>query len=126
MYLYNLSAEVRATVIDELSRRAQGSAIWTRMTVKLIELRELTTDGRIKDLLEGMALPKNFSDLYGLLFSRCTRNDVENIRLASTALKILTVTERPLSILELAWADLAELRFVEERNTLKYTSPRRQ
>lgn len=59
---------------------------------KLIELCELIGDGGLKHLLEGMALPKNLSDLYVLLFSRCTRDDLQNIRHASTALKVLTVT----------------------------------
>ncbi|KAF3401577.1 hypothetical protein F1880_009990 [Penicillium rolfsii] len=104
MYLYDLSAEVKSIVIDKLSRRANGSAIWTRMTVKLIELRELTTDGGIARLLDEMVLPESLSDLYNLLFSRCTGDDSENSRLAKTALKFLTTTDRPLSILELAWA----------------------
>jgi hypothetical protein len=74
------------------------------MTVKLIELRELTEDGQIRNFLKNVALPGNLSDLYISLFSRCTGNDSENIQLTSTALKLLAATRRPLSILELAWA----------------------
>lgn len=104
MQLSDLSAEVTAFVINELSDRAQGSAIWTKMTVKLIELRELTTMGEMKNFLENVALPDELSKLYIALLSRCTGNDSENHELATTALKLLTVARRPLSIIELAWA----------------------
>jgi type II secretory pathway predicted ATPase ExeA len=103
-HLSDLSAEAKALVIHKLSDLAEGCAIWTKMTVKLIELRGLTMETEIKRFLEKMALPNELSELYNLLLSRCTGNDSENVQLAITALKLLAVTERPLSILELAWA----------------------
>nr|XP_023908622.1 uncharacterized protein LOC112020296 [Quercus suber]POF15586.1 hypothetical protein CFP56_48780 [Quercus suber] len=58
----------------------------------------------MRDFLEKMPLPDKLSELYDNLLSRCTCDDRENQRLASTALKLLATARRPLSVLELAWA----------------------
>ncbi|KAJ9269456.1 hypothetical protein DTO212C5_4519 [Paecilomyces variotii] len=102
--LFYLSANVKALVIERLSRLAQGSAIWTKMIVELIEVRKIKALDPMRGFLEKIPLPRQLSELYVTLFSRCTSNDPENIELASTALKLLAGTHRPLSILELAWA----------------------
>lgn len=102
--LYNLSNDVRALVTETLSRLAQGSAIWTKMVVKLIEVRRIRAYDPMQDFLEKIPLPEQLSELYVNLFSRCTSNDLENQKLATTALEILAISRRPLSILELAWA----------------------
>lgn len=52
----------------------------------------------------GKTLPMQLSGLCVPLLSRCTLDDPENEELARTALKLLVVAHRPLSILELAWA----------------------
>lgn len=52
----------------------------------------------------GKTLPMQVSGLYVTLPSRCTLDDPENEELARTALKLLVVSHRPLSMLELAWA----------------------
>jgi hypothetical protein len=49
-------------------------------------------------------LPGQLTELYVNLVSRCTSNDPENQKLATTALEALAITRRPLNILELAWA----------------------
>jgi hypothetical protein len=103
-HLTDLPAEVRALVIRELSPLAQGSAIWTKMTVQLLELRDLTNYDQIRRFVKEVALPHDLSELYDSLLSRCTGDDSENVQPATTALKVLAVTCRPLSILELAWA----------------------
>ncbi|ODM18824.1 hypothetical protein SI65_05441 [Aspergillus cristatus] len=54
--------------------------------------------------VEEIPLPRQLHKLYVTLFPRCISNDSENKELASTALKVLAITRRPLSILELAWA----------------------
>jgi hypothetical protein len=104
MHLSDLAAEVRALVIKELSPLAQGSAIWTKMAVQLLELRDLNNEDQIRRFVKEAALPQDLSKLYASLLSRCTGDDSENFQLASTALKVLAVIHRPLSILELAWA----------------------
>jgi hypothetical protein len=104
IHLSDLTAEVRALVIKELSPLAQGSAIWTKMAVQLLELRDLNNEDQIRRFVKEAALPQDLSKLYASLLSRCTGDDSENFQLASTALKVLAVIHRPLSILELAWA----------------------
>lgn len=102
--LFYLSADVKTLVIERLSHSAQGSAIWTKMVVKLIELRKIRAFNPMRSFLEEMPLPEKLSELYATLLSRCASDDPENMKLASTALKLLAVNYRPLSILELAWA----------------------
>lgn len=99
-----LSKDVKTLVTEELSRLAQGSAIWTKMIIELIEVRGIRALGPMRLFLEEMPLPRQLSKLYDTLLLRCTSDDPENQAMASTALKLLAVTRRPLSILELAWA----------------------
>ncbi|TPX14511.1 uncharacterized protein E0L32_005475 [Thyridium curvatum] len=99
-----LSDDVKELVIHILSRSAQGSPIWTRMIVEVIEVRAIKAIGPMRAFLKRIPQPRQLSELYANLFSRYTSDDPENQRLASTALGILAVTRRPLSILELAWA----------------------
>jgi hypothetical protein len=104
VYLPDLTAEVRAFVIKELSPLAQGSAIWTKMTVQLLGVRDLNNEDQMRRFVKQAELPKNLSALYVSLLSRCTGDDFENFQLATASLKVLAVIHRPLSILELAWA----------------------
>lgn len=99
-----LSTIVKALVIDTLSRLAQGCAIWTKMIIGLVEVRRIREIDPMRRFLAEMPLPTRLSELYVTLLSRCTLNDPENQEMAITALKLIAVTRRPLSILELAWA----------------------
>ena len=99
-----LSEDVGALVIKTLSRLAQGSAIWTKMIVELIEVRGIRALAPMRLFFEQMPLPGQLSDLYVTMISRYSSNDPENKELAATALKVLAVACRPLSIQELAWA----------------------
>ena len=99
-----LSRDVRALVIDRTTRLAQGSAIWTKMIVQLIEVRGIRALGPMQLFLEEIPLPGQLSELYVTLLTRSTLNDPGNQELAGIALKIIAASRRPLSILELAWA----------------------
>ncbi|RYP45020.1 hypothetical protein DL768_008585 [Monosporascus sp. mg162] len=99
-----LSEDVKVLVEETLSRLAKGSAIWTKMIVELIEVRRIRALGPMQLFLEEIPLPGQLSKLYGTLISRCTSGDTENLELATAALKLLAISRRPLSILELAWA----------------------
>ncbi|KAM7189105.1 hypothetical protein V8F33_010226 [Rhypophila sp. PSN 637] len=102
--LSDLPDEVKTLVTEQLSRWVQGGAIWTKMTVELIEVRGIGALGPMRTFLNGIPQPGELSELYANLLSRYTLDDPENRRLAITALEILAFTRRPLSILELAWA----------------------
>ena len=99
-----LSKDVKALVIDRTTRLAQGSAIWTKMVVELIEVRGIRALDPMRLLLEAIPLPEQLSKLYVILLTRSTSNDLGNQELARIALKFLAITRRPLSISELAWA----------------------
>lgn len=102
--LSHLPTNVKALVVKELSPRACGSAIWTRMTVELIQARKISSLGPMQLFLEELPLSTELSKLYNKLLSQCTSNVFENDYDARTALKLLSICRRPLSILELTWA----------------------
>lgn len=99
-----LSADVKALVINKLSLSAQGSAIWTKTIIDILEIRKIMAFNPMQRFLDSMQLPMQLPSLYVTLLSRCTLGDLENKELARTALRLLVVAHRPLSILELAWA----------------------
>ncbi|KAH8695691.1 hypothetical protein BGW36DRAFT_429550 [Talaromyces proteolyticus] len=102
--LARLSTNVKALVIKKLSSLAQGNAIWTKMIVELIKVKKIMAANPMERFLEDIPLPGMLTDLYVTLLSRCTSNDPESLDLAWIALKLLSISRRPLSILELAWA----------------------
>lgn len=101
--LSHLSKDVKALVIERVSHMAQGSAIWTKMVIELIQTRDIMALGPMRQFLEQVPLPSNLSAHYTTVLSRCTSNDPENELLANKALEILAVASRPFSILEFAW-----------------------
>ena len=99
MQLFNLSKEVRALVEDRTTRLAQGSAIWTKILIGLIEVRGIRALGPGRNTLTWASLKALVTPL-----TQSTSNEPRNQKIASIALKLLAVTRRPLSIQELAWA----------------------
>ncbi|KAL4412143.1 ankyrin repeat protein [Colletotrichum abscissum] len=99
-----LAADAKKLVVERLSDCAQGSAIWTKLTVEVIAAHKIRALGRIKRFLDNMAQPRKLSELYATLFLRCAGEEPEAQNMAATALEILGAARRRLSILELAWA----------------------
>lgn len=99
-----LPSNVKALVVERLSKRAQGSAIWTKMVVELVERRGIRALGSMSRFLDDQALPRDLSKLYHALLGRCTSDDPENHKFAITALRMLAVARRPLTISEISWA----------------------
>lgn len=99
-----LTEDVKALVIERLSGMAQGSSIWTRSIVELIECRGIRALVPMSRFLKTQTLPRGVSELYDVLLSRCTSDDPENHALAMTALRVLATSRRTLSILEVSWA----------------------
>ena len=117
-YLRDLSTAIQSLVAERLSEMAQGSAIWVKLTVELIQKRKIHAIGPMKTFLADIPSPAALSQLYAKLFAHPVGGDPDNERLASNALEILAVARRPLSILELGWAlavndPCAEVRTVE-------------
>ncbi|KAI1266270.1 hypothetical protein F5Y18DRAFT_25077 [Xylariaceae sp. FL1019] len=101
--LDHLADNVKAFIIDQLSKFAKGSAIWTSMVVKLLEVRKITAFGPIRRFLDEVPQPENLYQLYLDLFRRYTSGDSENQELAACAVEILAASRRTLSIGELVW-----------------------
>ncbi|KAG4282239.1 hypothetical protein FPRO04_13360 [Fusarium proliferatum] len=99
-----LTTDIKQLVVERLSGLAHGSAIWTRMTVETIARLNIRAIGRMKKFLDNMPQPRDLSKLYTNLFFRCAGEEPEAQNMAATALEILGVARRRLSILELAWA----------------------
>ena len=102
--LYRLASDVQTLVVQELSRLAQGSAIWTKMMVEFIYIRQIKAIEPMRSFLKTIPQPRQLSQLYASWFLRHTHDDSENEKLAATALEIVAVAQRPLSVVELAWA----------------------
>lgn len=99
-----LDADTRRLVVERLSLSAQGSAIWTKMTVEVIAAHKIRAPGRMKKFLDDLPQPRKLSELYAGLFLRCAGDEPEAQDMAATALEVLGAARRRLSILELAWA----------------------
>ena len=110
---------VQSLVTERLSELAQGSAIWVRVTIELIQKRKIKAIGPMKSFLAEIPPPAALSQLYAKLFAHETGDDSANEQLATGALEILAVAQRPLNILELGLAVVlndpcAEIRTVEQ------------
>lgn len=107
--LSHLPMRAKSLITEVVSRRAQGSAIWTRMMIELIQIRGHRALGPINDLLEDASALKGLFSLYNTLLLQRSSGNLDNFDLASTALRLLAVARRPLSIVELAWIVAMEM-----------------
>lgn len=107
------SPAIQSLVTETLSELAQGSAIWVRLTIELIQKRKIKALGPMKRLLADIPPPAALSQLYAKLFTHETEDDPANKEFATSALEILAVAQRPLSILELGWAIALSDSFAE-------------
>jgi hypothetical protein len=99
-----LSTDVKDLVTETLSRLAKGSVIWSKMAVEFIHAHHISAIGPMRSLLNGIPLPTELPCLYDELILQNSSNDAKNQELTMTALKLLAVAPRLLSIQELAWA----------------------
>lgn len=110
---------IQSLVTERLSELAEGSALWVRLTIELIQKRKIQAIGPMKSFLADIPLPAALSELYAKLFAHETGDDPANEQLATSALEIIAVAQRPLNILELGLAVVlndpcAEIRTVEQ------------
>lgn len=99
-----IDQDTKNLVVGRLSTLAQGSAIWIKMIIELIEEKGIRNRYQMQRLLDSASSSDRLMALYDALFEKCAGQDLENRGLASNALKILAVSRRSLSILECAWA----------------------
>ncbi|KAG2004118.1 hypothetical protein GB937_009135 [Aspergillus fischeri] len=83
--LLYLLLNVKILIRDQLSRLAQGSAIWTKMIVKLIKVCRISAIDPMRCFMQNIPLLKQLTSLYAMLFSHSTLDNPENQQLASIA-----------------------------------------
>ena len=103
-YLKELPPDIQSLITQKLSEVAQGSAVWVKLTIQLIQKRKIKAISPMKSFLADIPSPAALSHLYGKLFAQATGSDPANEQVTMSALQILAVARRPLSILELGWA----------------------
>lgn len=74
------------------------------MIIERIEQKNYHAIKPMRGFLDHMPLPERLTDLYENLLSQGSSNDSENKELSISALSILTIATRSLSVLEVAWA----------------------
>lgn len=103
-YLKEFPPDIQSLVTQRLAELAQGSAIWVKLTIQLIQKRKIKAIGPMKAFLADIPPPAALSRLYGELFAHTTGHDFINEQVTASALEVLASAQRPLSILELGWA----------------------
>lgn len=105
----------KSLLVEHLSRFAEGSAIWVKMTIKSIEDSKIRAPGPMRDFLKQVPLPDQLFELYEHMLSQSASKQPENLKLAHIALTVLAGTRRALSILELSW--VVALAFSQQKPT---------
>jgi hypothetical protein len=97
------------TVVDELSRRAQGSAIWLQIAVEYINKSWLMDKSYLDKVLGSLPSSRNLAKLYQKLFNRAWESACSEAGLLQRALESLAAAGRPLTFKELIYAASMDL-----------------
>lgn len=101
----NLPAAFNSEVVEELAARSNGSAIWLRIAVAYLAHSRIQSPKGMEMALRRLSESKGLVQLYGELFEKiCGDDDLNNRTLLQSALEILAVARRPLTVEELACA----------------------
>lgn len=101
----NLPAAFHPKVVEELAARSNGSAIWLRIAVAYLAHSRIQNQKGMEMALRRLPSSKGLVQLYGELFEKiCGDDDLNNRTLLQSALEILAVARRPLTVEELACA----------------------
>lgn len=108
--------KVRERAIEQLARRAGGSAIWLQMA--MASLAGAKNEGRIEKCLEFLETDPKLVDMYESLFKDADSATCNDREILERALETLAVARRPVTIDELARAahmdDADSLRLLNE------------
>ncbi|KAL7944078.1 hypothetical protein V8C42DRAFT_358755 [Trichoderma barbatum] len=89
--IFDISQDISESVVEELSKRANGCAIWLQIAVKYLASARINSQ-------------KCLTELYWMLFNKVCADIQDNEKYVERALETLAVSQRPLSITELAYA----------------------
>lgn len=95
-------AEVRARAIEQLAKRAGGSAIWLQMAMK--SLAGAKNEQRIEKCLKFLETNPELVDMYENLFKDAESATCNDREILERALETLAVARRPMTVDELARA----------------------
>ncbi|KAL2195638.1 hypothetical protein P885DRAFT_70258 [Corynascus similis CBS 632.67] len=99
-----LPHKLQQLVVEELTTRAYGSAIWLRIAVEYIMKTFIANPTGLKMALSQLPSSAGLVKLYGKLFSKICDGIPENEIVLQLALDTLAVARRPLTSSELAYA----------------------
>ncbi|KAH6855513.1 hypothetical protein B0I37DRAFT_365063 [Chaetomium sp. MPI-CAGE-AT-0009] len=115
----SLPSLLHETAVEELAERAEGSAIWLRIALEYIQkthaLNAIGLNAALKRLPSSAA---GLAELYFNLFNESCEGLLENHTLLQTALEILAVSRRPLSLDELVCAITLDMDDVGDITTV--------
>jgi len=100
----NLPAGFQPKLVEELAAMSHGSAIWLRIAVEYMAGSRIQNEKGLEMALSRLPSSKGLAELYGKLFGKVCDGFVDNETLLQSALEILAVSRRPLTLEELAWA----------------------
>ena len=97
-----LPAAFQERVVEELTLKSHGSAIWLRIAVEYIAGSRIQNQKGLAMALNRLPSSKGLAELYGKLFEKISEDIADNKMLLQRALEILAVARRPLTLEELA------------------------
>ncbi|KAI1749274.1 hypothetical protein F4782DRAFT_310342 [Xylaria castorea] len=116
--LQTLDQDLQSEIVRELAARANGSAIWIRMSVNLIEQHNDFNKKYIINLLKSEICHTELSGIYAKLFSHMTKRSNIREQTLTVALEILAVAKRPLLAQELKWAIAMQMSPPDQKKDL--------
>lgn len=106
--LSNLSDDAHNMLVDELSAKSSGSAIWITLVIESIKRRRTTALGPLKRILTEFPAHDELFKLYSKLFTQMVKGDEDSSECLSLALDILSTVRRPITLAELTYAIATE------------------
>ncbi|KAL6855649.1 hypothetical protein J3F83DRAFT_753812 [Trichoderma novae-zelandiae] len=105
----NIPERTRGRVVDELAQRADGCAIWLRISLEYIGKLRIQNEKGLETALKRLPSSNGLAELYWTLFEKVCSGLPENGEYLQRALETLAVARRPLSSDELAYAVFIEI-----------------
>ncbi|KAK4060254.1 uncharacterized protein Triagg1_10804 [Trichoderma aggressivum f. europaeum] len=100
----NIPEDTREKVVDVLSAKANGCAIWLRISLEYIGKLRIQNQKGLESALNRLPSSKSLAELYWTLFDKICSGFPENEDNLQRALETLAVARRPLTADELAYA----------------------
>ncbi|EHK40132.1 hypothetical protein TRIATDRAFT_252427, partial [Trichoderma atroviride IMI 206040] len=114
----NIPESIHEKAVDELSEKANGCAIWLRISLEYIRKSRIQSQKGLENALSRLPSSKGLAELYWTLFDKICSDLPENGDILQRALETLAVARRPLTADELAFAVFIDIED-DNRTTLR-------